>query len=86
MNRRSWRVGAVGALLSLALSFGLGVDEAPAEPQDPHHHHTDAEHAAEDLVGTPITEIERQTRATAARIKDSTGAGPGWPYKDAEGA
>ena len=77
MNRGSWRIGAVGAVLSLALSFGLGVDEAPAEPQDPHHHHTDAEHAAEDLVGTPITEIERQTRATAARIKDSTGQAPG---------
>ena len=28
-------------------------------------------------MGTPITEIERQTRATADRIKDSTGQAPG---------
>ena len=63
-------------MLSLALSVGLGVDEAPAEPQDPQHQ-TDADHAAEDLASTPITEIERQTRNAAARIKDQTGQIPG---------
>ena len=28
-------------------------------------------------MGTPITEIERQTRANAARIKQTTGVAPG---------
>ena len=67
-------MGAMGAVISLALSLGMGLDVAAAEPED---EHTDLEHAQEDLVGTPITEIERQTRANAARIKETTGVAPG---------
>jgi len=64
----------MGAVLSLALSFGLGLEVAAAQPGDGQ---TDVEHAEEDLVGTPITQIERQTRANAARIKETTGVAPG---------
>src|SRR5215212_1081314 len=74
MTRKQWRIGAIGSLLSLALSLGLGLDVAAAAPED---EHSDLEHAQEDLVGTPITEIERQTRANAARIKETTGVAPG---------
>jgi hypothetical protein len=74
MNSRQWRMGAMGAVLSLALSFGLGLEVAAAQPGDGQ---TDVEHAEEDLVGTPITQIERQTRANAARIKETTGVAPG---------
>src|SRR5215212_10840827 len=64
----------MGAVLSLALSFGLGLEVAAAQPGDGQ---TDVEHAQQDLVGTPITQIERQTRANAARIKETTGVAPG---------
>src|SRR5918994_580439 len=78
MTRKQWRFGAMGAGLSLALTLGLGLglgpDVAAAAPEDDH---TDLEHAQQDLVGTPITEIERQTRANAARIKETTGVAPG---------
>jgi hypothetical protein len=75
MNRRQWRMGAMGVVLSLALSLGLGLEVASAHPVDGQE--TDVEHAEQDLVGTPITEIERQTRANAARIKETTGVAPG---------
>jgi Domain of unknown function (DUF1929)/Ricin-type beta-trefoil lectin domain len=68
-------MGALGVLLSLALSLGLGLEVAAAHPDDGQE--TDVEHAEQDLVGTPITEIERQTRANAARIKEATGVAPG---------
>jgi hypothetical protein len=68
-------MGAMGVLLSLALSLGLGLEVASAHPDDGQE--TDVEHAEQDLVGTPITEIERQTRANAARIKETTGVAPG---------
>jgi hypothetical protein len=75
MSRRQWRMGAMGVLLTLALSLGLGLEVASAHPDDGQE--TDVEHAEQDLVGTPITEIERQTRANAARIKETTGVAPG---------
>ena len=68
-------MGAMGVVLSLALSLGLGLEIAAAHPDDGQE--TDVEHAEQDLVGTPITEIERQTRANAARIKETTGVAPG---------
>jgi hypothetical protein len=36
-----------------------------------------AQHAAEDLSGTPISQIEKQTAANAARIFRTTGRRPG---------
>jgi Domain of unknown function (DUF1929)/Ricin-type beta-trefoil lectin domain len=62
-------------VLSLALSWGLGADLAAAHAPDDHL--TDVEHAEQDLVGTPITQIEGQTRANAAQIKETTGVAPG---------
>jgi Galactose oxidase-like, Early set domain/Ricin-type beta-trefoil lectin domain len=68
-------MGAMGVVLSLALSLGLGLEIAAAHPDDGQE--TDVEHAEQDLVGTPITQIERQTRANAAKIKETTGVAPG---------
>jgi hypothetical protein len=65
----------MSAVLSLVLAVGLGADLASADPADDHQ--TDLEHAEQDLVGVPITEVERQTRANAARIKTATGVAPG---------
>jgi Domain of unknown function (DUF1929)/Ricin-type beta-trefoil lectin domain len=73
--RNHWRVGVMVTVLSLALSLGLGADLAAADPPDDHL--TDAEHAEQDLVGTPITQIERKTRANAAQVKETTGTAPG---------
>jgi Domain of unknown function (DUF1929)/Ricin-type beta-trefoil lectin domain len=75
MNCRQWRIGAMGVVLSLALGLGMGLEMAAAHPGDGQE--TDVEHAEQDLVGTPITQIERQTRANAARIKETTGVAPG---------
>ncbi len=38
---------------------------------------TDAEHAAQDLVGTPISTVEQQTAANARKITEVTGVRPG---------
>src|SRR5215207_8710632 len=75
MIRRHLRTGVMSAVLSLVLAVGLGADLASADPADDHE--TDLEHAEQDLVGTPITEIERQTRANAAKIREATGVAPG---------
>src|SRR5215208_3478514 len=75
MIRRHLRTGVMSAVLSLVLAVGLGADLASADPADDHD--TDLEHAEQDLVGTPITEIERQTRANAAKIREATGVAPG---------
>ena len=64
-----------GQSSACALSLGLEAHVAVAAP--PADDHSGSEHAHEDLVGTPITEIERQTRPAAARIKTSTGTAPG---------
>jgi Galactose oxidase-like, Early set domain/Ricin-type beta-trefoil lectin domain len=76
--------------VAIALTFAVGlaaaggtgaaaVTSAPSTAatvtaQDPH---SGAEHAQQDLVGSSITDIERQTRAAAAKIKDATGTAPG---------
>ena len=75
MIRRHLRTGVMSAVLSLVLAVGLGADLASADPADDHE--TDLEHAEQDLVGTPITEIERQTRANSAKIREATGVAPG---------
>src|SRR4051794_34546266 len=68
-------VGGTGAsAVTSAPSTSAPVTAAPVTAHDPH---SDAEHAQQDLVGRSITDIERQTRAAAAKIKDSTGTAPG---------
>jgi hypothetical protein len=59
----------------LAMSLLVGVGAAAAHPNDPHE--SDEQHAAQDLAGTPIEQIERETRASAARINKATGTSPG---------
>src|SRR5829696_8635805 len=75
MVLRHLRTGIMSVVLSLLLAGGLGTDLASADPEDDHQ--TDVEHAEQDLVGVSITDIERQTRANAARIKTATGVAPG---------
>src|SRR4051794_28307915 len=79
MNRRRWRIGAMGAVLCATLSFALGGPVASANPSDPpsDHDHSSHAHAEQDLAGVSISQIERQSRAAAAKIKQETGNAPG---------
>src|SRR4051812_43007272 len=82
MNRRRWRIGAMGAVLCATLSFALGGPVASANPSDPSdppsdHDHSSHAHAEQDLADVPISQIEKQTRAAAAKIKHDTGNAPG---------
>ena len=61
-----------GAFAALAL---VGVVSAEAHPADPHDSGQD--HAVLDLAGTPMSKIEKDTRANAAMIKEATGVTPG---------
>jgi hypothetical protein len=68
---------ACGLLSALLLPSGPAAHPATAvpagaEPQDEEH-----EHMALDLAGTPISVIEKQTAANAARIQRRTGLRPG---------
>jgi Galactose oxidase-like, Early set domain/FG-GAP repeat len=74
MRRKYWRTSALAGLLGLIATVTMGVDLAAAHPGD---EKPDAEHAKQDLAGTSIQEIERQTRANAAKIKKATGDSPG---------
>ena len=58
-----------------AMSLLVGVGTAAAHPDDPHE--SDEQHAAQDLAGVPIEQIEKDTRANALKIKKATGAAPG---------
>ena len=75
MRRRYWRAGALAGVFGLITSVGIGVDLAAAHPGD--ENRTDAEHAKQDLAGTSIEQIEKQTLANAAKIKNDTGDTPG---------
>jgi hypothetical protein len=48
------------------MSIGLGVELAAVDPDD---QQKDAEHAKQDLAGTSIEQIEKQTAANATKIK-----------------
>ena len=74
MRRRYWRVSALAGLFGLITSIGIGVDFAAAHPGD---EKTDAEHAKQDLADTSIEQIEKETKANAAKIKKATGDTPG---------
>src|SRR4051812_15725113 len=75
MPRRYRRASALAGLFGLILSFGIGVDLAAAHPGEGNE--KDAEHAKEDLAGTSIEKIEKDTAANAAKIKNETGHTPG---------
>jgi hypothetical protein len=62
-------------MAGLAMSLLIGVGSAAAHPNDPHE--SDEQHAAQDLVGVPMAQIEKDTRANALKIKKTTGAAPG---------
>jgi hypothetical protein len=69
-------------LLAFLLVDSSAVDPAraavdPTTAPGPHEHSEAAEHAAEDLVGTPISVIERKTAENAERIFRETGVRPG---------
>ena len=79
------RRGLIASCLLLALvSVGNATGDParasvkPAAAPGPHHDHSDAaEHAAEDLAGTPISTIEKKTGDNAERIRRATGVRPG---------
>jgi hypothetical protein len=75
LRRRYWHASALAGLLGLIMSVGVGIDLAAAHPGD--ENHKDAEHAKEDLAGTSIVQIEKETAAKAAKIKEATGDTPG---------
>src|SRR3954452_20394368 len=85
MNRRRRRIRAMGPALCATLSFALGGPvasanpSAPSAPSDPSsdHDHSSHAHAEQDLADVPISQIEKQTRAAAAKIKHDTGNAPG---------
>jgi hypothetical protein len=70
-------------MLAAAVPATAHEDPAAASTAEPHAHPTpgghddSAEHAAEDLVGTPMTEIERGAKARADEVQRQTGTRPG---------
>jgi len=62
-------------MAGMCMSVLVGVGSAAAHPGDPHDH--GEQHAAQDRAGVPIEQIERETRASALKIKKATGAAPG---------
>jgi hypothetical protein len=59
------------AVIGLSLAFIFpGVEPARS-------HSNGAEHAADDLASTPVSEVERQTASNRARIQKETGVEPG---------
>ena len=74
MRRRYWRATALAGLFGLITSVSTGIGIAFAHPGDDE---TDAEHAKQDLAGTSIEKIEKQTKANATKIKKETGDTPG---------
>ena len=75
MQRRYWRASVLAGLLGLITSVSTGVGIAAAHPGDGDE--TDAEHAKQDLAGTSIEKIEKDTKANATKIKKETGHTPG---------
>ena len=80
MSRMYWRASALAGLLGLIMSFGMGVNLAAAHPGD--ENQKDTEHAKEDLASTSIEQIEKETAARAAKIKQETGHTPGRRNED----
>ncbi len=79
---RTRRGVAASSLVLALLAAGTAVDRAtaavdPATAASPPAHSEAAEHAAEDLVGTPISVIEKKTAENADRVLRETGVRPG---------
>jgi hypothetical protein len=73
---------SVRRTLSALLAFALSIFMVVADPSRAIAHvagteQSDAEHAADDLVGIAMEDIERQTKANAKRIAQETGVTPG---------
>ena len=81
MWRRYRRATALAGLVGLIMSATTGIGLAAAHPGEGDEH-TDVEHAKEDLADQPITQIEKETRANAAKIKEATGRTPGRRTED----
>jgi hypothetical protein len=75
MHRRYLRASALAGLLGLITSVSTGIGIAVAHPGEGNEDGT--EHAKEDLAGTSIVKIEKDTAAQAAKIKKETGSTPG---------
>ena len=80
MWRRYLRASALAGLTGLIMSASIGAGTAVAHPGEGNE--TDADHAKEDLAGTSIVQIEKDTAAKAAKIKKATGTTPGRLSKD----
>ncbi len=80
MWRRYMRASALAGLTGLIMSASIGAGTAVAHPGEGNE--TDADHAKEDLAGTSIVQIEKDTAAKAAKIKKATGSTPGRLSKD----
>jgi hypothetical protein len=74
------RASALAGLTGLIMSASIGAGTAVAHPGEGNE--TDADHAKEDLAGTSIVQIEKDTAAKAAKIKKATGSTPGRLSKD----
>jgi hypothetical protein len=80
MRRKYWRASALAGLLGLIISVSTGIGIAVAHPGEGSE--KDTEHAEEDLAGTSIVKIEKDTAAQAAKIKKETGNTPGRHTED----
>ena len=69
------RAIAAAAISGVAMTLLLGV--VPAQAHGGDGHEQDEQHAAQDLAGVPMTEIEKESRANAREIKAETGEAPG---------
>lgn len=81
MFRRYWHASALAATFGLIISVGVGVDVAAAHPPNGDEK-ADAAHAKQDLAGTSIEQIEKETKAKATAIKEATGDTPGRQTED----
>src|SRR5918993_5974102 len=75
MKSRHWRTVVSTGLAGMSMSLLVGVGSAAADPNEPPE--TDDQHAAQDLVGVSIEQIEKDTRANALKIEKATGTAPG---------
>ena len=69
------RAAAVLTAAIVVLGFVIAVPQAAVAHDDPGR--SDAQHAADDLAGKPMDEIERDTKANADKIAAKTGTRPG---------
>jgi galactose oxidase-like protein/VCBS repeat protein len=75
MRSRLWRVVISVGMAGISMTLSIGVGTAAAHPDDPHE--SDKQHAVQDRAGVSVTQIEKETRANALKIKQATGEAPG---------